>query len=97
MYEHLLSFDAELRVIWGRKLNLPNILFLLNRYLLVLFSLSLILWSLVEPYDTDKVSIWNRLSVAQRSLFVDVRRAPTGSGFMCVKALNTTGARWPES
>ena len=36
MYEHLLSFDAELRVIWGRKLNLPNILFLLNRYLMVL-------------------------------------------------------------
>ncbi|KAM5531857.1 hypothetical protein V8D89_014487 [Ganoderma adspersum] len=56
VYEHLLSFDAELRVIWGRKLNLPNILFLLNRYLLVLFSLSLILWSLVKPYESDRMA-----------------------------------------
>ena len=55
VYEHLLSFDAELRVIWRRKLNLPNLLFLLNRYLLLLFALSLVLWSLVKPYGSDKV------------------------------------------
>ena len=54
LYEYLLTFNAERRVIWGRKLTLPSMLFLLNRYSLWLFSMSTILWNLVD-WDTNKV------------------------------------------
>ena len=54
LYEYLLTLNAERRVIWGRKLTLPSILFLLNRYSLWLFSMSTILWNLVD-WDTNKV------------------------------------------
>ena len=55
VYEYFLSFDAERRVIWGRKLSLPTILFLLNRYLLWLFSLSSVLWNFVG-WEENEVS-----------------------------------------
>ena len=55
VYEYLLSFEAERRVIWGRKRSIPTMLFLSNRYLLWLYCLSSALWDLVQ-WNSDKVS-----------------------------------------
>ncbi|RPD60914.1 hypothetical protein L227DRAFT_610989 [Lentinus tigrinus ALCF2SS1-6] len=38
VYEHLLTLEDERRVIWARPWSIPTILFLLNRYLLLLFG-----------------------------------------------------------
>ena len=54
VHEYFLSFEAERRVIWGRKFSLPTILFLINRYLLWSYALSNLLWGLVD-WETDKV------------------------------------------
>lgn len=55
VYEYLLTFEAERRVIWPRKLTVPTALFLFNRYCLLLFGLSMSLWFFVS-YDDDSVS-----------------------------------------
>ncbi|KAI1790832.1 hypothetical protein LXA43DRAFT_462680 [Ganoderma leucocontextum] len=56
-YEHLLTLDTERRVIWGRKLSFPSILFLFNRYLLWMFCISSFLWGLVE-WNSSKVTCY---------------------------------------
>jgi hypothetical protein len=32
LYDHILTFDQELRLIWRTKITMPKILFLFNRY-----------------------------------------------------------------
>ena len=54
VYEYLLSFEAERRVIWGRKVTLPSILFFFNRYLLWVYVLSLVMWNHID-WETDEV------------------------------------------
>ncbi|GJE93812.1 hypothetical protein PsYK624_099740 [Phanerochaete sordida] len=41
-YEHIITFDAEIRVIWGRRRTLPAILFVINRYNLLLDAIVLL-------------------------------------------------------
>ena len=36
MYEHLLTFDREVRLVWRRKVSAASVLFLLNKYLLLM-------------------------------------------------------------
>ncbi|RDX46002.1 hypothetical protein OH76DRAFT_1356717 [Lentinus brumalis] len=55
IYEHLLTLASERRAIWDRPWSIPTILFLLNRYLLLLFALAVFLWGFV-PWQTDSVS-----------------------------------------
>ncbi|KAH9887025.1 hypothetical protein C8Q73DRAFT_795048 [Cubamyces lactineus] len=47
IYEYMLTFEMERRVIWGRRLTLPGALFYLNRYLLLAFATSIYLWGFV--------------------------------------------------
>ncbi|RPD76901.1 hypothetical protein L226DRAFT_459825, partial [Lentinus tigrinus ALCF2SS1-7] len=54
VYEHLLTLEDERRVIWARPWSIPTILFLLNRYLLLLFGLSLLLWGFIT-WETDSI------------------------------------------
>ncbi|TFK80296.1 hypothetical protein K466DRAFT_533121 [Polyporus arcularius HHB13444] len=54
IYEHLLTLASERRAIWDRPWSIPTILFLLNRYLLLLFALAVFLWGFV-PWQTDSV------------------------------------------
>ncbi|EJF58733.1 hypothetical protein DICSQDRAFT_139175, partial [Dichomitus squalens LYAD-421 SS1] len=49
LYDHLLTFEAEQRVIWGRKLSIPTLLFLLS-----FFALSLVLGNL-NGWDSDQL------------------------------------------
>ena len=51
----MLTFEMERRVIWGRRLTLPGVLFYLNRYLLLAFALIIYLWGFV-PWRFDSVS-----------------------------------------
>ncbi|RDX46039.1 hypothetical protein OH76DRAFT_1485822 [Lentinus brumalis] len=48
VYEHLLTIVQEYRVIWRRKLSIPMVLFIVNRYGLlafgVIYALSTLLW-----------------------------------------------------
>ncbi|KAI0656196.1 hypothetical protein C8Q70DRAFT_922027, partial [Cubamyces menziesii] len=55
IYEYMLTFEMERRVIWGRRLTLPGVLFYLNRYLLLAFALIIYLWGFV-PWRFDSVS-----------------------------------------
>ena len=34
LYDHILTLDDEVRLIWNAKTTLPKILFLLNRYMI---------------------------------------------------------------
>ncbi|KAI0334202.1 hypothetical protein GY45DRAFT_1242966, partial [Cubamyces sp. BRFM 1775] len=47
IYEYMLTFEMERRVIWGRRLTMPGILFYLNRYLLLAFAASIYAWGFI--------------------------------------------------
>ena len=59
LYEHLLTLEQERRAIWARPWSIPTVLFLLNRYLLLLYGLALYLWGFVT-WETDSVSMMAR-------------------------------------
>ncbi|KAL1937946.1 hypothetical protein VTO73DRAFT_12696 [Trametes versicolor] len=48
VYEYLLTVRVESKVIWRRKLTIPTTLFLINRYILALYALSISLWGFVQ-------------------------------------------------
>ncbi|TFK82233.1 hypothetical protein K466DRAFT_500682, partial [Polyporus arcularius HHB13444] len=47
VYEHLLTFLQEYRVIWRRKISIPMVLFIINRYGLLAFGITYALSTLV--------------------------------------------------
>ncbi|KAI0752011.1 hypothetical protein C8Q74DRAFT_1211700, partial [Fomes fomentarius] len=47
LYEHMISAQQEYQVIWRRKFSVPMVLFVVNRYLLVIHSVLFILWYLI--------------------------------------------------
>ncbi|KAI0742546.1 hypothetical protein C8Q80DRAFT_1189254 [Daedaleopsis nitida] len=51
-YEYLLTFRREYRVIWSRRLTIPSLLFLLNRYALFLLAIA-ILMAEYTPLDVS--------------------------------------------
>ena len=59
LYEHLLTLEQERRAIWTRPWSIPTVLFILNRYLLLLFGLAVFLWGFVS-WETDSVSMTAR-------------------------------------
>ncbi|KAI0668954.1 hypothetical protein C8Q78DRAFT_978330, partial [Trametes maxima] len=67
VYEYLLTFQMERRVIWNRKLTVPTVLYLLNRYTLLLFALDLALWVFVS-WDKDPLTCIYRNSLAFSAL-----------------------------
>ncbi|KAI0084346.1 hypothetical protein BDY19DRAFT_997827 [Irpex rosettiformis] len=42
LYDYLLTLDLEVHMIWRRKLGLPTLIFLANRYSCIAFSITLI-------------------------------------------------------
>ncbi|KAI0632761.1 hypothetical protein C8Q77DRAFT_1119605 [Trametes polyzona] len=48
LYEYLLTIRAEAKVVWGRKLTVPTVLYYINRYTLLLLGLAIALWGFVE-------------------------------------------------
>ena len=56
VYEYVLTFDKELRVIWGRRFTIPTILFLANRYLAFVFVLSICM-STLFPWAENNTEV----------------------------------------
>ncbi len=54
-YEHILTAHQEYQVIWKRKVSVPMILFVINRYLLLVHGFFYLLWYLVW-WQSDLVS-----------------------------------------
>ncbi|KDR66287.1 hypothetical protein GALMADRAFT_259566 [Galerina marginata CBS 339.88] len=52
LYDHLLTFDNEVKSIWTRKWSLPQVLFVISRYY-VLASAILDTWGMFFPVPTD--------------------------------------------
>ena len=57
LYEYLLTISLEVKVIWKSKISVATILFLVNRYVFIIFWVSHILWS-VLTIGSSKVG-WN--------------------------------------
>ena len=49
LYDYLLTFQLELRYVWTKKLNTVKLLFILNRYTILVFQLVLILSYFIKP------------------------------------------------
>ncbi|KAH9856238.1 hypothetical protein C2E23DRAFT_857247 [Lenzites betulinus] len=56
VYEYLLTIHMESKVIWGRQLTIPTVLYFLNRYALVLFAIAVSLWAFV-PWQSPTVGV----------------------------------------
>ena len=56
-YEHIITFGEEVRCVWGRRVSGASVLFLLNRYAILVVSLASIVqvlpWTMVLPKDVD--------------------------------------------
>lgn len=56
VYEHILTGQQEYQVIWKRKLTIPIVLYLLNRYTLLSIGVLYIFWSYLVWVPMDHVS-----------------------------------------
>lgn len=59
-YEHLLTFNLEVREIWHRKFSWLSLLFFVNRYLLLANTPIVVLMQFRWPGISDKVSSQRR-------------------------------------
>lgn len=73
VYDWLLTFSAEIRLIWSRKITGAKILFLANRYIFMAFVVS----TIVDDHAlgvSDDVSnnIWTHCCIQAHFLFAEV-------------------------
>ncbi|RPD52569.1 hypothetical protein L227DRAFT_558591 [Lentinus tigrinus ALCF2SS1-6] len=64
VYEHLLTVMQEYRVIWQRKISVPMVLFIINRYGLLAFGIIYLLSTFLWWPDDLSCEIFGRLQIA---------------------------------
>ncbi|TBU46843.1 hypothetical protein BD309DRAFT_953302 [Dichomitus squalens] len=89
IYEYILTFPAEHRVIWKRRLTIPTVLFLLNRYCLMLFGLSIALWAFVV-WEDDSVCRFPNVSQQLFGTLLDATQAV----FMALRIHTINNRKW---
>ncbi|KAH8087196.1 hypothetical protein BXZ70DRAFT_544376 [Cristinia sonorae] len=56
VYDHILTFPGELKLVWGRRFTGATALFLLLRYLTLFSKVSLLVTAVSWPGQTNRVS-----------------------------------------
>ncbi|KAH9896808.1 hypothetical protein C8Q73DRAFT_789121 [Cubamyces lactineus] len=65
-WEYLITLDREVRLVWRRKINSASVIFLLNRYImLVQFAVQLPLSFLISDEHTTAIVLISQLHISQ--------------------------------
>ena len=73
-FEHLITTDREIDLFWKHKFSFPAALFLINRYLILVFSALTLMSSLVTSVSSAEVSQAD--SHARDSIWADIYAIP---------------------